>query len=67
MADAADRAGELIEEREAAALAARKQFIGESETHRVECDDEIPERRRALGGVTRCVNCQEIYEARGGR
>ena len=65
MADAADRAGELIEEREAAALAARKQFIGESEAHCVECDDEIPERRRALGGVTRCVSCQEIYEARG--
>ncbi len=67
MADVADRAGELIEEREAAALAARKQFIGESETHCVECDDEIPERRRALGGVTRCVSCQEIHEARGGR
>ena len=69
MANAADLAGELIEERDAAheeAIAARRQqFESESETHCVECDDEIPERRRALGGVTRCVDCQGIFEARG--
>lgn len=69
MANAADLAGELIEERDAAReqviAARRQQFESESETHCVECDDEIPERRRALGGITRCVDCQGIFEARG--
>ena len=69
MANAADLASELIEEREAAneevIAALRRQFECESETHCADCDDEIPERRRALGGVTRCVDCQGIFEARG--
>ena len=65
MADAADRAGELIEGRMAQALAGRGGPVTPSETHCVECDDEIPERRRALGGITRCVDCQGIFEARG--
>jgi len=31
-----------------------------------ECDSAIPEaRRRAIGGVSRCVACQEISELRG--
>lgn len=65
MADLADRAGELIEERMEQALAARQVTTGPSETHCIECDDEIPERRRALGGITRCVDCQSIVEMRG--
>jgi len=65
MADTADRASELIEERMAQALAGRGGPAAPSETHCVDCDDEIPERRRALGGVTRCVDCQGIFEARG--
>lgn len=27
-----------------------------------ECDREIPEARRALGGMTRCVPCQSTFE-----
>jgi len=65
MANAADLAGELIEERMAQALAGRGGPATPSETHCVECEDQIPERRRALGGVTRCVDCQGIFEARG--
>lgn len=65
MADTADQAGELIEERMAQALAGRGAPAGPSETHCVECEEAIPERRRALGGVTRCVDCQGIFEARG--
>lgn len=67
MADAADRAGDLIEERMAQALAGRGGPAAPSEQFCLDCDDAIPERRRALGGVTRCVGCQEIHEARGGR
>lgn len=65
MADAADRAGELIEERMAQALAGRGGPVVPSEQFCLDCDDEIPERRRALGGITRCVDCQGIFEARG--
>ncbi len=31
-------------------------------THCTDCDNEIPEARRALGGVTRCVPCQSLFE-----
>lgn len=64
MADNADRAGELIEERMEQALAARSILAGPSETHCIDCDAPIPEQRRALGGITRCIECQEIHETR---
>lgn len=33
---------------------------GESRTHCVDCDEPIPEaRRRAVAGVTLCVDCQK--------
>lgn len=63
--DAADRAGELIEEREAEAIAAARWRHGESLSHCEDCGDEIPEPRRALGGIRRCVDCQGDYERRG--
>lgn len=27
-----------------------------------DCETEIPEQRRALGGVTKCVDCQDYWE-----
>lgn len=38
---------------------------GPSRSHCLVCDDDIPERRQALGGVVRCVPCQTLYERRG--
>lgn len=35
---------------------------GPSLTHCEDCDSEIPEARRALGGKTRCVPCQSLFE-----
>lgn len=35
---------------------------GPSLTHCEDCDSEIPEARRALGGKTRCVSCQSLFE-----
>lgn len=67
MADFGERASAVTDEDLADILAARRLFDGPSETHCVDCDEEIPERRRALGGVSRCVSCQEIHEARGNR
>jgi phage/conjugal plasmid C-4 type zinc finger TraR family protein len=38
---------------------------GESETHCVECGDEIPEARRdILPGVRTCVTCQSVHDSR---
>lgn len=46
-----------------AALAqARARSTGQSLTHCEDCDCEIPEARRALGGMTRCVPCQSRLE-----
>lgn len=44
------------------AALARGRSTGPSLTHCEDCDDEIPERRRALGGMTRCVGCQTLAE-----
>lgn len=35
---------------------------GQSLTDCIDCDDEIPEARRALGGIRRCVPCQTKHE-----
>jgi len=34
---------------------------GESLTHCLDCDLEIPEARRAIGGMKRCVECQTVF------
>lgn len=46
----------------AARATAQARSTGPSLTHCEECDDPIPEARRALGGMTRCVPCQSIFE-----
>ncbi|MHC6223487.1 TraR/DksA C4-type zinc finger protein [Pseudomonas sp. X10] len=47
---------------DAALAKARARSAGPSLTHCEDCDDEIPEARRELGGMTRCVPCQSIFE-----
>ena len=36
--------------------------VGPSLTHCQDCDEPIPEKRQALGGMTRCVPCQTLFE-----
>lgn len=47
---------------DAALAQARARSTGPSLTHCEDCDDEIPEARRAFGGITRCVSCQSAFE-----
>ncbi|BAP43928.1 prophage PSPPH06, DksA/TraR family C4-type zinc finger protein [Pseudomonas sp. StFLB209] len=47
---------------EIAAALAGPRPSGPSLTHCKDCDCEIPEARRALGGITRCVPCQTLTE-----
>ncbi|MDG6881050.1 DnaK suppressor protein [Phocoenobacter uteri] len=64
MSDPIDKAQELQEILNKTALAKTQQkttacSLGFCE----DCDEAIPEKRRkAILGVTRCVNCQEIFE-----
>jgi phage/conjugal plasmid C-4 type zinc finger TraR family protein len=56
---------------ELARLKARKTLTGESLTHCAECEEPIPEARRAaLPGVKLCIDCMKErdkrYQTRGG-
>ncbi|EJN25097.1 TraR/DksA C4-type zinc finger protein [Pseudomonas sp. GM80] len=45
-----------------AAQLAQARPSGPSLTHCEDCDNPIPEKRQALGGITRCVPCQTVVE-----
>lgn len=65
-----DRAQELEQwqrDQAIAAARARLRSTGSSQEECQGCGDEIPEARRALGGMTRCVPCQTNFEKRGHR
>ena len=69
VADIADFANDLVQERLDQALAARNAAKTTSAVHSFlfceGCDDPIPEARRlALLGCTQCVICQSIDESR---
>lgn len=64
MADLADLAGEIADENLAHTLENRQQYDTESELDCDDCGSEIPAQRRALGGVTRCFECQTNFEAK---
>lgn len=45
-----------------AAQLAQVRPIGPSRTHCLDCENPIPEKRQALGGISRCTPCQTIFE-----
>ena len=50
---------------DAVMIARARMPAGESATHCVECDEQIPEgRRRAVPGVRTCVECQSARDTR---
>ncbi|AZE04178.1 TraR/DksA family transcriptional regulator [Pseudomonas chlororaphis] len=72
MADIADFANDLVQERIDQALAARNAakpaLAAYSFLFCEGCEEPIPEARRlALPGCTQCVHCQSIDEAREAR
>ena len=60
MTDLIDKAQESADYLLQQEIAKRCRFEGESEKN--ECGEEIPERRRALGGVKFCIECQTKIE-----
>ncbi|MGY2251723.1 TraR/DksA C4-type zinc finger protein [Pseudomonas reactans] len=60
-----DRAQALEQRQRDAAIAAALAVArpgGPSLTNCKDCDKPIPEKRQALGGMTRCVPCQSLIE-----
>ncbi|MCY6411960.1 TraR/DksA family transcriptional regulator [Acinetobacter sp. VNH17] len=64
MADYADVASTLSEQDLDIALANIKHFDQPSFHECEDCGAEIPEQRRKLGGVTLCIACQSVLEAK---
>lgn len=61
-----DRAQDLEQRQRDQAITAALAGVrptGPSLTHCEDCDRPIPEARRALGGMTRCVPCQTTFES----
>lgn len=68
MMDEGDLAKARAEEATADALAdwQRRQPTGPGLSHCIDCEEEIPLRRRqALPGAVRCIDCQTVYEKGG--
>ena len=65
MADWVDRAVQREELELARAISAQLAIpkpTGPSLPDCISCGDEIPAKRQALGGITRCTPCQAIFE-----
>lgn len=64
MADDIDLAGERIDAEMQARLLVLPKFNTASLVECQDCGEEIPSKRRAIGGVKRCVDCQNHFEGR---
>ena len=65
--DEFDQAQQLEQQERDAVLAAhhsRQRLKGLSLRHCMDCGEAIPQQRRQLGGVCRCVECQALVERR---
>ena len=61
--DEFDRAQDLeMASRNAAIAAQRGNMKTVSYSHCLNCGDAIPQARQALGGVLRCITCQQFLE-----
>lgn len=64
MADDIDYAQERIELEMQARMQNVQRFTGPSLFECQDCGEDIPPRRQAIGGVTRCFDCQNYYEVK---
>lgn len=64
MADDIDLASERIDAEMKARLRVLPRFDAPSLTECDDCGEDIPSQRQAIGGVRRCVDCQNHLEGR---
>lgn len=62
MADYVDLANIEIEQALIASLTRRNHYQAQSLCECEDCGEVIPEQRRKLGAVTRCIDCQIAFE-----
>ncbi len=59
---------DLAQERQELEMAARMQVVQRFDMPSLfeckACGEDIPSKRRAIGGVTRCIDCQNHFEGR---
>ncbi|MGA6100900.1 TraR/DksA family transcriptional regulator [Psychrobacter pocilloporae] len=65
MADDADRANDYVDLTMTQYLSRAPKFDKPSLAECMECGEDIPAKRQAVGGVTLCVDCQSVFEKRG--
>ena len=65
MVDDVDLANAQAELSLAAILSRSPKFITLSLAECKDCGEDIPVRRQALGAVSRCIDCQNVFEKRG--
>ena len=64
MADLADMAQQHMEAMSALVPRIRQDYSASSLRECEECDNDIPEGRRKLGGVRLCIECQRVKESK---
>lgn len=64
MADDIDRANDIAQESLERSLAKAKRFDAPSYPECIDCSEDIPYQRQQIGGVKRCIDCQNIKERR---
>ena len=62
MVDSVDIANSVIEQALTASLSRRNHSQAQSLCECEDCGEVIPEQRRKLGAVTRCIDCQIAFE-----
>ncbi len=62
MADILDHAQRLEEKQRELSLQAAQLQKKPSLKNCIDCGIDIPEQRRALGGITRCIDCQQDHD-----
>ena len=62
MSDIIDQANDLAQQVIERAIANAPKFNHPSLTECKDCGEPIPPQRQALGGVTRCIDCQKYYD-----
>jgi len=63
MTKAFDQAQELEGiERDSLIAAKRRELVRVTYSHCEDCGEEIAKERQLIGGVKRCIECQESYE-----
>ncbi|OPH35192.1 TraR/DksA C4-type zinc finger protein [Moraxella atlantae] len=62
MPDIIDQANTIVEQTITHSLARAPKFDAPSAAYCIDCDEPIPTVRQRLGGVMRCIDCQNHIE-----